>query len=122
MRGSREISLVPSLHRASTDALIIMVLILHLKKKHFSLATSCEYESSMLIAVLGGVLAVVIITAIIVQVLVIAFFMRKLQAKGIYIMLHNESSWYTLNIYTSFYTVSSKTGLELSRFTGKNYL
>ena len=25
MRGSREISLVPSLHRASTDALILMV-------------------------------------------------------------------------------------------------
>ena len=56
------------------------------KKKHFSLATSCEYESSMLIAVLGGMLAVVIVTAIIVQVLVIAFFMRKLQAKGIYML------------------------------------
>ena len=27
MRGSREISLVPSLHRASTDALIIIIII-----------------------------------------------------------------------------------------------
>ena len=52
------------------------------KKETFSLATPCEYESSMLIAVLGGVLAVVIVTAIIMQVLVIVFFMRKLQAKG----------------------------------------
>ena len=29
MRGSREISLVPSLHRASTDALIIYDLYIH---------------------------------------------------------------------------------------------
>ena len=55
------------------------------------LATSdnrCECESSVVIAVLGGVLGVVIVTAIsaiAVLVMVIAFFMRKLQrAKGTY--------------------------------------
>ena len=51
------------------------------------LATSdnrCECESSVVTAVLGGVLAVVIVTAIAVQVMVIVFFMRKLQrARGI---------------------------------------
>ena len=54
-------------------------------KKPFSLATSdyrCDCESS---AVLGGVLAVVIGTAVVVQVIVVVFFMRKLQiATGIH--------------------------------------
>ena len=78
-----------------------MVLIPHLKKKHFSLATSCEYESSMLIAVLGGVLAVVIVTAIIVQVLVIAFFMRKLQAKGTSCYIMSDHGTLSISILLS---------------------
>ena len=41
------------------------------------------HRQYIVIAVLGGVLGVVIATAIVVQVIVILFFMRKLQAKGI---------------------------------------
>ena len=44
----------------------------------------CECESLVVTAVLGGVLAVVIVTAIAVLLMVIVFFMRKLHAKGIH--------------------------------------
>ena len=55
----------------------------------YSLDCRCECASnvsSALLAALGGVLVMVIMTAIVVQAIVIVFFMRKLQrAKGSYV-------------------------------------
>ena len=49
MRGSREISLVPSLHRASTDALIyIYIYIAVHKPSAFLLASSLSHENPLI--------------------------------------------------------------------------
>ena len=84
-----------------------------IEKAFPSLAASCESESNylfkLLVAVLGGVLAVVIGTAILVQVIVIVICVRKLRrAKG---MVSHQKE-----VNTEY---STKNDLELS---GKKYL
>ena len=81
-------------------------------------ATPCECESadfSMLsIAVFGGVLGVVIVTAIAVQVMVIVIFTRRLQRAKTTAVKSGQHS--------SVYADSQTTGLELSVSSGKNYV
>ncbi|CAI7990764.1 hypothetical protein GBAR_LOCUS543 [Geodia barretti] len=67
---------------------------------HSAAEDSCRSDSSALVAALGGVLGVVIVTATVVQAMVIVFFMRKLQRAK----------------------CSTNTGVEMSKLSGKNYL
>ena len=68
---------------------------------------------------LGGVLGVVIVTAIVVQAMVIVFFIRKLQrAKGNMIMDHHQKH----STLFSFYAASANTGVEMPTLSGKKYL
>ena len=81
-------------------------------------ATPCECESAdfstLSIAVFGGVLAVVIVTAIAVQVMVIVIFTRRFQRAKTTAVKSGQHS--------SVYADSQTTGLELSVSSGKNYV
>ena len=87
-----------------------------------SLATSdscIQSDSSASVAALGSVLGVVIVTAIVVQAMVIVFFIRKLQrAKGNMTMDHHQKQ----STLFSFYAASTNTGVEMPTFSGKKYL
>ena len=86
-----------------------------------SLPTSdiSKSDSSASVAALGGVLGVVIVTAIVVQAMVIVFFIRKLQrAKGNMTMDHHQKQ----STLFSFYAASTNTGVEMPILSGKKYL
>ena len=72
-----------------------------------------------MVAALGGVLGVVIVTAIVVQAMVIVFFMRKLQRAKCNVTTNHHQTEY---ISTFFNAGSTNTGVEMSKLSGKNYL
>ena len=76
-------------------------------------------DASASVAALGGVLGVVIVTAIVVQAMVIVFFIRKLQrAKGNMTMDHHQKQSTLFPLYAA----STNTGVEMPTFSGKKYL
>ena len=52
MRGSREISLAPSLHRASTDALIIIAVLLRTQRAYISAVQARTFRHSILCGII----------------------------------------------------------------------
>ena len=85
-----------------------------------SLPTSdiSKSDSSASVAALGGVLGVLIVTATVVQAMVIVFFIRKLQraAKG------NDYEPTSKAALFSFYAASTNIGVEMPTLSGKKYL
>ena len=80
---------------------------------------SCRSDSSALVAALGGVLGVVIVTATVVQAMVIVFFMRKLQRAKCNVTTNHHQKEY-ISIF--FNADSTNTGVEMPKLSGKNYM
>ena len=79
---------------------------------------SCGSDSSALVAALGGVLGVVIVTATVVQAMVIVFFMRKLQRAKCNVTTNHH---YGVHKHL-FYADSTNTGVEMPKLSVTNYL